>query len=144
MIFGKEIFDQGIVNRKAVAAQVFNNKEKLQSLNELIHPDVAKRFENWCSKQNSPYILKEAAILIESGSYKHLDKIILVTAPAEIRIARLKQRDRSSDEEIEKKMAAQLSDAEKSHYANYFIFNDEVQMLIPQVLAIHAELSAGK
>jgi dephospho-CoA kinase len=143
-LFGDEILDDhGKPERSAVAKHVFGNSEKLAQLNAIIHPAVARRFDDWLSSQDFPYIIKEAAILIESGSYKQLDRLILVTSPHDLKVQRIQRRSALSHEEIESRMAAQLSDAEKAMYAQYFIINDEMQMLIPQVLKIHSELCSG-
>lgn len=144
--FGESILDEsGFIDRKQLATLVFNDKMKLDQLNGIVHPAVAKHFEDWCKKQsNVPYILKEAAILFESGANKGVDEVIVVTAPKDIRIQRVIGRDKVSSEEVEKRMANQWPEEEKVKLANYVLTNDEQQLLIPQVLQLHAVLSAHK
>ncbi len=137
--FGNVILNEsGSIDRKKMAGIVFNDKEKLTKLNNIIHPAVAKHFEQWVKKHSaSPYILKEAAILFESGANKQVDQVITVTAPSEIKIARVMQRDNISREQVEERIKHQMSDEEKIKLSQYLIVNDEKEMLIPQVLEIH-------
>ncbi len=100
-LLGEKAYPDGILDRKYVASQVFNSAEKLEKLNSIIHPAVATDFENWKNSKNSPYLIYEAAILFEQGGHKKCDAVILVTAPYEERIKRLKSRDKSSEEDIE-------------------------------------------
>ncbi|UXP33805.1 dephospho-CoA kinase [Reichenbachiella agarivorans] len=136
--FGEEAYQDGVLNRAYLADQVFTKGENTQVLNSIVHPAVGKDFEAWASEQNSPYVIKEAALLIESGSYQSLDALINVTSPMEIRIARIKKRDSfRSEEEIKGIINKQLSDEERNRIADYILHNDEQQLLIPQVLALH-------
>ena len=138
-----EIYSDGKLNTKKMAELVFNNPTALEKLNKIIHPKVAVSFIEWVKKNNSaPALIKEAAILIESGAYKELDKIILVTAPEEIRIQRVINRDNVSAEKVESRMKAQLLDEEKKEFADFTITNDEVQLLIPQVLEVSKKLKS--
>lgn len=141
-IFGSAILeDKKRIDRKKLAEIVFNDKEKLDLLNKIVHPAVARDFEDWCDeKRNYPYVLKEAAILFESGSYKSIDRIITVTAPVELRIQRVINRDSISREEVTSRMSRQMSDEEKISLSSFVIINDEQQLVIPQVLEIHAQL----
>jgi dephospho-CoA kinase len=143
--FGNDILDkQGLIERPKLAAIVFNNKEKLQQLNSIVHPAVAKHFENWLQEHKTyPYILKEAAILFESGSYKQVNKIISVVAPTEIRINRTIKRDNISKELALQRMQNQISDEEKIKRSDFIIHNDEMQLIIPQVIDIHKKLIAN-
>ena len=139
--FGKEIYEKGLINSKKLAQLVFNNKTALEELNAIVHPKVKQHFEQWIQHHLTEKILiKEAAILIESGAYKGLDKIILVTAPEELKIKRVLARDNSKETDIRKKIAAQLNDIEKTKYTNYTIYNNEKDLVIPQVLNIYNEL----
>jgi dephospho-CoA kinase len=139
--FGDTILDQhGAVDRKKLAAIVFNNKFELDKLNAILHPAVAMHFDNWLSKQTSAYILKEAAILFESGAYKNLDQVIVVVAPLELKISRSIKRDGVSKEAILARIQNQLNDEEKIKRSGFVIYNDEVQLLMPQVLMIHQQL----
>lgn len=142
MAFGNEsYFEDGKLNNKHIAGIVFNNEKALAQLNALVHPAVFRAFDAWEANIPStvPYTLKEAAILFESGSYKLCDSTILVTAPYEIKIKRLMQRDSLTEEQIKARMDKQLSDEEKAKLANHFIVNDEAQSIIGQVLALHQQ-----
>lgn len=140
-LFGNKILDEkGTIDRKKLAAFVFSQKEALEKLNTIIHPAVRLHFESWMKKQNAPYILKEAAILFESGAYKQVDKVILVTAPLELKLKRTMSRDNVSREEVLQRMHNQMSDGEKTKRSQYIINNDEQTLLILQVLRIHEDL----
>ncbi len=131
----------GKINRKRLAEIVFADTSKLQLLNSMVHPMVAFDFQNWKeTHQGYPYVLKEAAILFESNSDKVCDKIITVVSPVELRISRLRERDKRSKAEIEQIISTQISDEEKIRRSDFVIHNDEKQMLIPQVLKIHEAL----
>lgn len=140
--FGAEVMDEKhSIDRKKLAAIVFNNTEKLSRLNAIVHPAVANHFESWLKKhEQSKYILKEAAILFESGAYKGVDEVITVIAPQELKIARVIKRDKSTPELVMQRIKSQLSDEEKIKRSQYVIHNDEQQLLIPQILLIHNKL----
>jgi dephospho-CoA kinase len=140
--FGIEVIDtNGIIDRKKLALKIFNNKENLEKLNSIVHPAVAKHFENWLHENKSAkYILKEAAILFESKAYKAVDKVITVTAPIELKIQRAMQRDNTDRASIEQRIKNQLSDEEKIKRSHFIIYNDEQQLLIPQIIDIHHKL----
>lgn len=123
-IFGDESYHNEGLNRPFIASQIFNNKEKLKQLNAIVHPAVFKDFEQWINQQNTKFILKEAAILIESGSYKDCDIIISVIADSEIKIKRVQERDQLTPEQIIARMNNQLSDQEKIKYSDYIIENN--------------------
>lgn len=137
--FGEEFFNPDkSLNRTALAKIVFGDKEKLAALNAIIHPEVKKHFETWLRQsQNAKYIIKEAAILCESGSHAGLDKIISVTAPEEVRISRVMARDNSSREKILAVIKNQWSDEELKKNSDYLIINDDSTLVIPQVLKLH-------
>ncbi|WP_406823374.1 dephospho-CoA kinase [Pedobacter sp. KACC 23697] len=140
--FGKEsYFEDGKLNNKHIAGIVFNHEEALEKLNALVHPAVFRAFDVWeqTIPENTPYTLKEAALLFESGSYKMCDTTILVTAPYEIKLKRVMQRDGVSAEQVKARMDKQLSDEEKSKLASHFIVNDEQQSIIGQVLTLHQQ-----
>lgn len=140
--FGDEsYFEDGKLNNKHIAGIVFNNEKALAQLNALVHPAVFRAFDAWEATipATVSYTLKEAAILFESGSYKLCDTTILVTAPYEIKIKRLMQRDGVTEEQVKARMDKQLSDEEKSRLADHFIVNDEQQSIIEQVLALHQQ-----
>ena len=140
--FGNELLsDSGFVDRIKLAAFVFNSKEKLEKLNAILHPLVQIDFENWLKQHGTyNYILKEAAILFESGSFKNLDSIITVIAPLDLRISRVMFRDDISKSQIESRIDKQISDEEKIKRSQFVIYNNEEEFLIPQILKIHKQL----
>jgi dephospho-CoA kinase len=139
--FGEKAYENGELNRPYLADVVFNNKEKLEILNSLVHPAVGRDFNRWLENhRDSPYILKEAALLLESGSYKTLDKMIMVNAPEELRISRVMERDSVPREEVEKRISNQWSEEKKSEMSDYFISNNGEQLLVPQVMKLHEEI----
>ena len=127
----------GTLNRKHIAGIVFNDEAQLAKLNALVHPAVFRAFDKWAATQNAPYVIKEAAILFESSSYKFCDKTIVVTAPLDIRIKRVTKRDTITREEVLKREARQFTEEKKIELADYVIANDETELLIPQVLKLH-------
>ncbi|HEX8576855.1 MAG TPA: dephospho-CoA kinase [Flavobacterium sp.] len=123
-VFGDAIIENGVLNRKELAKIVFNNTEQLQKLNIIVHPLVQLHFENWLKKhKQSPFIIKEAAILFESGSYRNCDAIITVTAPLEERIRRVSQRDAADKEAVLQRINNQWTDEEKIIKSDYVIQN---------------------
>lgn len=141
-LFGKDIYDNaGKANRKRIAELVFADKNKLNELNSVIHPAVWMHGENWMKQHEyKPYILKEAAILFESGGNKSIDKVIMVSAPKEIRLQRVIKRDNVTREEVEARMATQWTDEKKIALSDFVIVNDGKQLVIPQVLEVHRQL----
>lgn len=143
--FGKEVYDsEGRLDRAYLASQVFRDKERLDKLNAIVHPVVIQHGEDWSMSQNFPYSLKEAALLFESGSYKKLDYTILVTAPADIRITRVMQRDTITREEVLDRINKQLPDEEKQKLADFTIVNDGLTPLLPQILPLHQQFLTGQ
>lgn len=142
-LFGSEAYlENGKLNSKAIGAQVFADAGKMKQLNALVHPAVKTDFRNWVNAQhNVPFILKEAAILFESGTNEGLDAVIVVTAPEDLRIRRVMERDKITEADVKKRMAAQWPEAEKIKRATFVIHNDEQQLLLPQVLGGIAQLS---
>lgn len=138
--FGKDVFENHVLNKALLASRAFNSKENTLRLNAIVHPAVGQDYLEWRSSCKAAYTLKEAALLIEAGSYKTLDKLIVVVAPVETRIERIMQRDTISIEEIEARLSKQLTDEERLQYADYVIDNSGTQSLIKQVLAIHENL----
>ncbi|MCV9388720.1 dephospho-CoA kinase [Reichenbachiella ulvae] len=136
--FGEESYLDGQLNRNFLAKEVFGAGDRVKQLNAIVHPAVGKDFEQWVSGQQSPYVIKEAALLIESGSYQALDALINVTSPIELRIKRIKARDPfRTEDEIQGIIHKQFSDERRNEVANHIIQNDEKQLLIPQVLQLH-------
>lgn len=139
--FGKETyFEDGRLNRKHVSSLVFDNKEKLELLNSLVHPATIADAKQWFSQQRSPYVVKEAALLFESGTAEGLDYIIGVTAPAALRIKRVMDRDSVTADEVKRRMANQVDEAMKMKLCDFVLLNNEQELLLPQVLALHNEL----
>jgi dephospho-CoA kinase len=133
--------ENGKLDRNLIANIIFKDQKKLEDVNGLLHPLVKEEFFKWMDKQNSPYCIREAAILIESGSYKDCDFIIVVTADMEVRIKRVMQRDGVGESEVRDRIMKQLSDEERLRYADYIIQNngsaDDLQL---QVNEIHKKL----
>lgn len=138
----EDVFDSsGKLDRKKLSEIVFKDTEKLKALNALVHPLVRSDFQSWVKKQeNVPYVIKEAAILFESGANADCDKIITVVSPRELRIQRVRERDRKSKAEVEVIIDKQSSDQEKTDKSDFIISNDEKELVIPQVLTIHDTL----
>ena len=124
-IFGESVYNNGILNTNLLSSIVFSDAEKIKQLNNLVHPKVAEDFNQWIRKNNNqPILVKEAAILIESGAYLDMDKIILVISKKSNRINRVSKRDNFDLESIEKRINFQLTDDEKIKYADYIIENN--------------------
>jgi len=128
----------GKIDRKKLAEIVFKDPEKLAKLNSLVHPMVRKDFKDWLKKHNDvPFVVKEAAILFESGAHKDCDFIIAVQSPRELRVQRVRERDRKTKQEVEDILARQLDDEERNKKSDFVIVNDEKEMILPQVLTIY-------
>lgn len=143
--FGSLSYDvKGGLNREFLSATVFSKQDKLKQLNALVHPRVAVDYKQWVEEHaGNKYVLKEAALLFESGSYKELDKIILVTAPKEIRIERVLARDNHrTKEDVEKIIQNQISEEEKEAKANFIIRNNESELIVPQVVDLHKRFNS--
>ena len=124
-IFGESVYNNGVLNTNLLSSIVFSDPEKIKQLNNLVHPKVAEDFNQWVGKNNNqPILIKEAAILIESGAYLNMDKIILVISKKSNRINRVSKRDNFDLESIEKRINFQLTDDEKIQYADYIIENN--------------------
>jgi dephospho-CoA kinase len=142
-LFGSTAYlPDGTLDRQALASVAFQNPEKMSLLESIVHPAVWQHSQQWLSQQapNTPYIIKESALLFESGAYTQLDKIITVTAPIDLRIARVMQRDQKSEADIRQRIARQMPDEDKINRSDFVIYNDGTQALIPQVLHIHQTL----
>jgi dephospho-CoA kinase len=140
--FGKESYlANGTLNNKHIAGIVFNDQTELDRLNALVHPAVFRAFDKWAKEIPStvPYTLKEAALLFESASYKMCDKNILVTAPLDLKISRVMQRDGVTQQQVQARMDKQFTDEQKAKMADYFIENTENSSVILQVLALHQQ-----
>ena len=145
--FGTESYDtSGRLNNKHIAGIVFNNSQELENLNALVHPAVFRAFDQWIDMVpgNVPYILKEAALLFESGSYQLCDKSVLVTCPLETRIKRVMERDGATEEHVKARIDKQMSDDDKLKMADFLIKNDENQSIILQVMSLHDQFTDTK
>ncbi|GAB3999385.1 dephospho-CoA kinase [Spirosoma daeguense] len=141
-VLGSNAYDAlGRYNRAWVAAQVFANPDLLKALNAVIHPRVFADTDLWVSQQiGKPYVIKEAAIMKAAGDNNSLNKVIVVHAPAELRIERIHKRDpHRSREEILNIIARQITDDDRFKLANYVVHNDESQLLVPQIIRLHEE-----
>ncbi len=138
--FGEKTFEKGALNRDYLSSIVFNNKEKLELLNSLVHPVTIRDAGEWMQKQTAAYVLKEAALIFESGAQEHLDYVIGISSPANLRIHRAMKRDNISRAEVTARMARQIHEPIKMRLCNFIITNDEQQLLTPQVLLLHAKL----
>ncbi len=140
--FGAEAYTGHELNRSYIANVVFNNPEKMALLNALTHPATIRDAENWMQQQKAPYVLKEAALIFESGSAAGLDYVIGVFAPEALRIQRVMQRDGISREQVKQRMDRQIEESVKMKLCDFVIRNDEQEMLIPQVLKLHQYLDS--
>lgn len=139
-LLGEEAFVEGRYNTAFVAQEVFSNKEKLDKLNAIIHPYVQQDFLQWKQSQQASYVIKEAAILFESGSYRDCDFIIMVTAPLEERIKRVMLRDKIDRETVEKRIKNQWNDQKKIELSTFVIENREIDKNLDKIEIIHSKI----
>jgi dephospho-CoA kinase len=140
-LFGSEAYVNGQYNRVYIGSKVFGHPELLASLNAIIHPRVASDFKSWCLQQRQvPFVIKEAAILFESGADRQVDKIITVTAPVNLRLQRVIRRDHTDPQQVLARMNSQWSDEIKIERSHFVVYCDEKQLVIPQVLNIYQQL----
>ena len=140
--FGKEsYFETGLLNNKHIAGIVFNDAEQLAKLNALVHPAVFRAFDSWSATLpvSTPYTLKEAALLFESGSYKMCDKNVLVIAPGDLKLQRVIERDSVTKEQVLARMDKQFSDEQKLKMTDFVVHNDDAHSLIDQVIHLHQQ-----
>jgi dephospho-CoA kinase len=138
--FGAETYREGILDRKFLAAAVFRDKSKLDILNAIVHPVTINDAEQWMKTQTSHYVLKEAALIFESGSQTGLDYVIGVSAPLSLKVLRIMKRDQTTREQVLERMSKQIDDNIKMRLCDFVIVNDEQEMIIPQVLALHEKI----
>jgi dephospho-CoA kinase len=139
-VFGDSVYNNEILNTKTLAEIVFNDEKKLELLNAIVHPATINDAAKWMQLQNASYAIKEAALIFESNSQTALDFVIGVKAPEKLRIERAMQRDNTSKESVLARMKKQMNEEKKLKLCDYIIENDEKQMLIPQVIALHEKL----
>ena len=135
--FGKEVYPNGKLDRKYLSEIVFNDKKKLEILNLIVHPATLRDAEDWLNKQTTPYAIKEAALIFESGSDKFLDIVIGVKSQLPLRLQRAIKRDNINSEEAMARIEKQMDEETKLSRCDFVIVNDEQQMIIPQVLELH-------
>lgn len=139
--FGDDIYNNDEVDRRKLAAVVFTHPEKLALLNSLVHPLTIQDAKNWMAAQQSPYVIKEAALLFESGSVADLDYVIGVQAPQHLRLKRTMDRDGVGRDEVISRMKRQIDEDLKMKLCDFVIQNNEQELVIPQVLKVHESLS---
>jgi len=137
--FGEDIYTNEQLNRSKLAAIVFNDPDKLELLNQLVHPPTIRDAEEWMMKQTAPYVIKEAALLFESGSAKGLDYIIGVQAPSHYRIKRVIERDGITREDVISRANRQIDEDIKMRLCDFVIVNNDQELVIPQVLELHSK-----
>ena len=138
--FGQDTYSDNLLNRRFLAEIVFKDKEKLRLLNSVVHPITIARAEEWMLQHNTPYVIKEAALIFESGSQEGLDYVIGVSAPLNVRIQRTMKRDNVSREEVLNRMQHQIQESIKMRLCDFVIRNDDQHLVLPQVLALHEKL----
>jgi len=142
--FGPRVFHHNELDRKYLASVVFSDREKLELLNSLTHPATLRDAAAWLNRQSAPYVIKEAALLFESGATRDLDVVVGVYAPQPLRVQRVMERDGASAEEVMKRIGRQLDEEMKMKLCDHVIRNNEQELLIPQVLELHRLFSTGK
>ena len=138
--FGEDVYTAEQLNRSKLAAIVFNDPAKLELLNQLVHPLTIQDAEDWMKQQVKPYVIKEAALLFESGSVSGLDYVIGISTPKHLRIKRVMDRDGVSREEVISRMQRQIDEDIKMRLCDFVIENNEQKLVIPQVLELHQHL----
>lgn len=141
--FGEKVYENGILQKAYLSSIVFSDAHQLALLNSIVHPITIQAAWDWANTQTAAYVIKEAALIFESNASEGLDFIIGVTAPPSLRIQRIIQRDACSQQEAEKRMQNQIKDTIKMRLCDKVIVNDEIQLLTPQVLAIHEFILAS-
>lgn len=139
-LFGSNAYQNNVLNKPLIADRIFNNKNLLSKMNAIVHPKVGAHFNKWVEKQNTAYVIKEAAILFENGGYLSCDAIITVTASEKDRIQRVITRDNSSINKVKAIINNQWSDAEKVKLSQYVITNNNLSETKAQVIKIHQEI----
>jgi dephospho-CoA kinase len=138
--FGEASYKNGKLNRPYLAKIVFNNPTKLSVLNSLVHPATIDAANRWMARQTTPYVIKEAALMFESGSASNVHYVIGVYAPHELRVKRVMERDNVDREQVLTRMDRQINEVIKMKLCDFVIVNDDQQLLIPQVLQLHNKL----
>lgn len=140
--FSEEVYKEGKLDKAYLASIVFNNKEKLNLLNSLVHPFTIEDGKSWMKKQQTSYAIKEAALIFESGSQGEFDFIVGVYAPETLRIHRTIQRDKTDKELVRLRMQNQIKEEIKMKLCDEVLINNEQELLVPQIIALHEKLLA--
>lgn len=140
-LFGSSVYPAGVLDKKALAQLVFNDPKALAGLNAIVHPAVRRAFQEWAESQQAPYVINEAAILVETGAYRNFDRLVTVEAPEDVRLARVMARDGSPEEQVRQRMSNQATEAQRREVAHAVIENDGYSMVLPQVLALHEKFN---
>ena len=135
--FGEDVYENKVLNRKLLAQKVFNNPTQLHLLNSLVHPATIQASKDWFAQQTAPYCIKEAALIFESGSQQNLDFVIGVYTPTTIRLQRVMHRNKATKEEVQQRMDKQIDETIKMRLCDFVVTNNEQELLIPQVMALH-------
>lgn len=135
--FGNEVYTDNKLNRKYLSDIVFKDQHRLDVLNAIVHPIAIEKGIQWTNLQTSPYTVKEAALMFEAGSSFNLDFLIGVYAPQAVRIQRVMQRDHITRQDVLNRMSKQIDENLKMKLCDFVIVNDEQQLVIPQVIALH-------
>lgn len=138
--FGEASYKEGKPDRLFLSSQVFNNPGQLDLLNAIVHPATIEHAEKWMQQQTTPYAIKEAALIFESGAQKKLDYVIGVFSPEPLRILRTVNRDHITRDEVISRMNSQMEESIKMKLCDFVITNDEQELLIPQVIELHEKL----
>jgi len=141
--FGMDIYNASGLDKEKLAAIVFADPFQLQLLNAIVHPVTIQAAKDWAAKQSAPYVIKEAALIFESGAVDGLFKVIGVTAPLSLRTHRVMQRDGITKDQVDARMRNQISDTIKMRLCDYVVQNNNQQMLIPQVLELDRAIRAA-
>ena len=142
-LFGPEAYLNGTLNRSFISSLVFKDPSLLAALNALVHPATIQYGNEWMNRQSAPYVIKEAALIFESGTQAELDYVIGVYAPQALRIHRVMQRDTVTREQVMQRMANQLDESLKMKLCDVVVVNDDQQLVLPQVLALHEKFLKG-
>ena len=148
--FGPEVYStlndngvEGSLNRTYLSKIVFADPYKLTLLNAIVHPVTIQAAIDWAATQTAPYVIKEAALFFESGSSLGTYKIIGVSAPKSLRVHRVMERDNCTQQDVEKRMMHQIDESLKMKLCDWVIVNDDLQLVLPQVVALHEQILAS-
>lgn len=139
-LFGQGVYVEGSLDRARVAQLVFADKDLLKQAEAVVHPVVRDDFSQWLKLWSAPYVVKESALLFENGAAREMDVILTVTAPEDLRIARVMQREACDEAAVRQRMAHQWAEADKVAQSTYVVVADEQKLVIPQILKIHQTL----